>query len=150
MNGCEMCGKMEDLFRVKIEGSLILACKRCSKFGTVLSGFEPIVEKEIEKPRTYVENEEKVVDNFSDIIRKEREKLGLKQGELAQKLNEKESVIHKIENGHMVLSLKLANKLGKFFGVKLVKVEKEESVRLDQGERPGFTLNDFMKGNRKA
>ena len=149
---CDLCGKEEELFRVKIEGSVIQVCKNCSKYGEVLVSLDRgNVEPKIKISKKFFESEEKievVVKDFSKILRREREKRGLNQEELAKKVNEKLSVIHKLENGHMEPSLELAKKLGKFFGVKLVKeenskMEKEEEE--DKIERRNLTLGDLFE-----
>ena len=53
-------------------------------------------------------------------IRNKRDELGLKQEDFAKMLNEKESIIHKLETGEFKPSLKLAKKLEKKFGLKLI------------------------------
>ncbi|MBI2105728.1 TIGR00270 family protein [Candidatus Woesearchaeota archaeon] len=149
MSGCDICGKNLELFRVKIEGSLINACKNCSRFGNVLSSVwftenhEKIKSKKISDSED--ENVELPVENLGNIIKNERKKMNLNQKELALKLNEKESVIQKIENNEIIPDMKLIDKLEKFFHAKLTAKNEAEEVKIQSEETMAFTLGDFMK-----
>ncbi|MFH0869112.1 MAG: helix-turn-helix domain-containing protein, partial [archaeon] len=65
--------------------------------------------------------EEIVVEDFGKLIAHARQKAGLKQDELALKINEKLPVVQAAESGRR-LDIMLARKLAKFFGIKLVEV----------------------------
>ena len=93
------------------------------------------------------ESEEKIeilVENFAQIIKLKRESRGLSQRDFANKINEKESVIHKIETGNYEPVLPLARKLEKFLGVKLVEEYIEDSQKFKENKEQGFTLGDFI------
>mgnify|MGYP001609896544 CR=1 FL=1 len=102
----------------------------------------------LERQKSTQEKEEKVevlVEDYADIIKKKRESVGMTQKDFANKLNEKESIIHKLETGAFEPSLALAKKLEKLLGVKLIEeyTEKSEGMKKKMGE--GFTLGDFIK-----
>jgi putative transcription factor len=152
---CEMCGSEDNLFKARIEGSILNVCKNCARYGKVISSIpdkryiEKIVEKKakIEKTKPLTEKEmiESVVEGFNEIIKKKREALNLKQEDFAKLINEKVSLVHKIETGAFVLSIPLARKIEKFLKVRLVEqtegsVEVTEKVKADS-----FTLGDFIK-----
>lgn len=143
MSSCDLCGKEEELFVARIEGSVVNACRNCGRFGNIIRKAEEF-KFEI-KSRRYIEDDEIIVENYDEIIRKEREKNGLKQDEFALKLNERESVIRKIENKQMMPSLGLARKIEKFFGVKLVENTSDTQIKLKHSEMRGFTLGDAIK-----
>ncbi|MFT4303276.1 MAG: multiprotein bridging factor aMBF1 [Candidatus Woesearchaeota archaeon] len=125
---CEMCGKNLDnslVVKARVEGTVLNVCENCAKYGQILS--KTIPEKVISKPilndaSSVVNNdsEEVVVDNFSEIIKKSRELKGITQEEFAKKINEKESLIHKIETGHITPNFKLAKKIEQFLNIKLL------------------------------
>ncbi|MAG45793.1 MAG: TIGR00270 family protein [Nanoarchaeota archaeon] len=155
MSSCELCGKEENLSRVKIEGSVMSVCKECSRFGKRASipftpGKEPtlsIDEQKISNKKLQIREEEKievVVSDFSEILKREREKRELTQEKLAKKINEKESVIHKLESKHMEPSLKIVKKLESFFGVKLIRKESGEVEKMEKEERRALTLGDLF------
>ena len=119
---CEMCGKeVESLSRVRVEGSVLSLCADCSRFGVVLEA--PPAPKALAAPaprsssgipsgvgvRSRRMEERDLYKELPDMdmapdwpkrIRVAREKLGWKPEDLAKKLNEKKSIILKIESGH--------------------------------------------------
>ena len=72
--------------------------------------------------------------------------MGLKQEELARKINEKESLIHKLENELVEPSLKLAEKLEKFLKIKLIEIYSDENKYVKNNDDK-LTIGDlFLKG----
>lgn len=143
---CDLCGKVEErLHRAIIEGVELNVCSGCSKFGKVLSTKEIFSKKTIVKAEPKEEKIELLVENYADIIKKKRESMGLTQKDFANKINEKETTIHKIETGTLTPPLPLAKKLEKILGIKLIEeyLEKQESFKRAKAE--GFTLGDFIK-----
>lgn len=139
---CDMCGKKGRLYKAVIEDAHLIVCHDCTKFGKVI--------EEINATKMYPKKKEDsvahiVVEDYSAQIKNKREKLGLTQDEFAKKLNEKTSIIHQLESGHMKPSAQLANKLLKTFGLKLVEEYKETHETLESGEAGSFTLGDFIK-----
>ena len=74
-----------------------------------------------------------------------RERSGLKQEELAKKLNEKESIISSIESGKFKPSINLAHKLEKFFNINLIEELGGEEFELSSSEGSGMTIGDMIK-----
>ena len=97
---CEICGKklVEEPIKTKIDGSIMLTCKECSKFGKVQR--EPPKPKRHGAPRSWrtrrisrpKEPTEEVIENFNDLVRQGREKKGWSREELGEKIYEKASV----------------------------------------------------------
>ena len=144
MSNCDLCGKDSELFKARIEGSLVDACERCSRFGEVLWKLEEI-KPEIKSRKIEEEDSESIIENYDKIIRKERERRGLKQDELALKLNERESLIRKIENKEIMPSLRIAKKLETFFDVKLIENISNNKFEIKRTEARSFTLGDVIK-----
>jgi len=61
-----------------------------------------------------------LVEDFSFRVRQAREKLGLSQEDLGRKLNEKVSVLRKIESGKMTPDHRLAEKLEHALKIRLL------------------------------
>jgi len=76
-----------------------------------------------------------------------REGLGLKQKELAEKIAEKEALVHKLETGIVEPSIKIAKKLEKFLKIKLVEEQEQTAESFISPKREGYTLGDFLKKN---
>jgi len=118
MVDCEICGQNEATLRVKIDGVILSVCADCSKTGKIIE--EPKVQQRTASMGSKPIAEESVVSDFAKIISQARQSLGLKQEEFANKINEKLSTISAIESGKREPDLKLAKKLERFFGIKLI------------------------------
>jgi putative transcription factor len=162
---CEICGKPvpeNNPIRAKIEGSVMVVCKECSKLGKVQkTPPKPKFVKQNKKPKrqaptrkkVYSRNDEpteELIEDFSLEVRKAREAKNWSREDLGKKINERVSVITRIETGKMTPDIKLTKKLERALDIKLL--EKVENVDLNQfinsssGER---TLGNIMKIKRK-
>ena len=160
---CEICGKSvpeHNPIRAKIEGSVMVVCKECSKLGKIQKAQpkpkylkQNTKKKTPQKKRNYSRNDEpneELIDNFNNEIRKARESKNWSREDLGRKINERVSVITRIETGKMTPDLKLTKKLEKTLNIKLL--EKVNNIDLNQymnnssGER---TLGNIMKIKRK-
>ena len=140
-----MCGVEDVLVNAIVEGSALQLCRRCKEFGDVI---ETAQESRAPKKKPQInlpEPEEFIVEDYSLKLKDSREKLGITQKELAEKINEKESVIHKLESGHMKPSMTLAVKLEKFLGLKLIdQYMPEDKGRIDFKDK-ALTIGDLVK-----
>ena len=145
---CEMCGSDNRLYKVLIEGTEMAVCDNCTRFGKVLSRvIEPKEMKPIKQVRMDIpEVMEILVENFGKVIRKEREKRGLNQEEFAKKINQKKSIVHKMENSEFSPSIDTAKKLQKLLQVKLVEEYTEQEQTFEKKtESEQVTIGDFIK-----
>ncbi len=142
---CEMCGREGELKEAVVEGAMLSVCFNCSKFGVVVKTKDVVVEK----PR-FVKEEvvDFVVDEYSHLIRKGRERKGLKQEELAKYIGERESVVSGAEAGRLKPGLKVAKKLEVFLGIKLISKDiPEGGVKGDLNFKDSnLTIGDLLKG----
>jgi putative transcription factor len=150
---CEICGKklVEEPLKTKVDGSIMLTCKECSKFGKVQR--EPPKPKRPGAPRggkatkriqRPIEPVEEVIENYNEIVRQAREKKGWSREELGEKIYEKASVVNRIESGKMVPDLKLARKIEKIMHVVLI--EKSDDISADEtghSKVRGTTIGDI-------
>ncbi len=150
---CEICGKeiKGRSYTILVEGSEMIVCSKCKEFGSE----KPITEikkiklkKKVNQTQKPIEFVEELVENFSQIIRREREKRGWSQAELAKKIQEKESLIRKIENGEITPEPEVVEKLEKLFDIKLR--EKVPEVKLEM-KKSNFTptLGDVVVIKKK-
>ncbi len=151
---CEICGKklVEEPLKTKVDGSIMLTCKECSKFGKVQrevpkpkrpGASRARAPRRVQRPR---EPAEEVVENVKDIVRQAREKKGWSREELGEKIYEKSSVVSRIESGKMVPDLKLARKIEKLMNIVLI--EKNEDLSADgtgQSKIRGATIGDIAR-----
>ena len=165
---CEICGKElpeHNPIRAKIEGSVMIVCKECSKLGKIQKAppkpkfrkqekpKNKTKNKNKSKPKNYSRNDEpteELIEDYSTVVRNAREAKNWSREDLGKKINERVSVITRIESGKMTPDNKLTKKLERTLDVKLL--EKINNVDLNQfinnssGER---TLGNIMKIKRK-
>jgi putative transcription factor len=152
---CEMCGREvvdSDLYYARIEGSIIKVCELCKGYGEVIKKvkIKQVYQDEkrvISLPKLQPEEEEMVVENYAELIKNAREKKGVKQEDFAKQINEKESLIHKIETSHMEPSIELAKKIQHFLGIRLVeevKIQDYKSLN-PKGKADELTIGDVIK-----
>ena len=141
MTVCELCGKDTQLFRAVVEGSELNVCSGCGKYGKMLQKPVMWAKKVVEKAPEHVEV---VVSDYAQKIRAAREKTGMTQKEFALKLNEKESIIHKLENSLFVPPIDMAKKLERLLRIKLVEIEQEEKAETAKKSSGPLTIGDII------
>ena len=148
---CELCGREAEIVGTIIEGSFLNVCKECSKYGITVKQKEVAEKKEIKFTRLPEEDvNEFIIEDYYEKIKNAREKLGLKQEELAKKLNAKESVVHKIESKSLIPSLDLAKKLEIVLKIKLIErrneVYSKKNISLKDKD---LTIGDLVNLKKK-
>ncbi len=137
---CPICGSIiwGKGQRVLIEGAKITVCHNCALHGTKMP--EPSTGKTSRKNHTpykinspqrriYTNNIKdniEIVPDFAKKIRTARDSLGINQDQFAQKLNEKPSLLRRIESGKAKPTLKLAKKIEEVYNIKLL--QKGDSI----------------------
>jgi len=86
-----------------------------------------------------------LMEDFSQMIRQARESRGWKQADLGAKINERASVIAKLESGAITPGDDLVRKLERQLGIKLKERVQPIAVK-KQAAGAGLTLGDLMKG----
>lgn len=166
---CEVCGReTHSTQEVLLEGAKLQVCSRCASLGqpirktkpsgstslpsttssTQRRSHSPPSSHRYTRPRP-PKRELVPVENFSQLIRAARVERGMSQQDVAQRINERSSVIGKLESGKMsVCTIKLARKLERLF--KLTLLEVAEPLDLSTGsESPKTTLGDVVEIRRK-
>lgn len=150
MVDCDMCGKKNiSPVKTKIEGTVMSVCPACSKYGEKLVDHSKTVSNFTTRrnvTRVDPDANKFIVKNYGALIKQARESKNFKQEQVAKYLNEKESIIHNIESGHLKPSFKLARKFERFFSIKLIEEVKESSEIPEQGSKKasGLTMEDLM------
>jgi putative transcription factor len=137
---CEMCGaEVETTSRVRVEGTVLSLCVNCSKFGTILDPPPAPVRTErapvrpgtpatrvmgtgrrLEERDLYTEiGELELAPDWARRVRVAREAVVWTPEELAKKLNEKKSVVLKLESGGFHPSDQLVRKLEHLLKIRL-------------------------------
>ena len=152
---CEVCGDeiRGQPYRRIIEGGKMTVCGRCASFGTAewtpdrprdRPRWRPVQRR----PRSDVEAAETLamVDDYGAKIRKAREKMGMNVEDFARKINEKESVIKKLEKEELNPDGKLIRKIGSALKIELLEMgEAPVAARVARRASTGRTLGDIWK-----
>ncbi len=147
---CEICGRKGVKAVVSVEGARLVVCGSCARDKKVLHFLE---ERESAtgaelRPRVRkTEETEELVENYGKILRRAREKMRLPLSVVAERINEKESYLEKIEREEMVPTFAVARKLEKELGITLIE-KVSASVAPAAAEKKRFsepTLGDMLE-----
>jgi len=161
---CEICGEVikdDEPIKIKIDGSILDVCTNCTKFGKVQKT-PPTPKVVIKKSHTknsnksnnikksnFIANDEpkdELVEEYNIIIKDKREFQGLSREELSSNINEKASVIARVESGKMIPDIKLAKKFEKALKITLIEAIGEFDLKKDlKSDDVKPTLGDIVK-----
>lgn len=150
---CDMCGTKKASSVALVEGTELNVCDECAKFGKrikAISTPRPMV-KYVARPQKPLPAEPiiMIVPDYGKLIKDAREKMGMKQSEVALKISEKESLLHGIESSRHEPSIDVAKKLERFFKIKLIEqLEDKGDGPVKGSAAQGFTIADFIKKSR--
>ncbi len=160
---CEVCGS--DVARTKtvvVEATVLNACPNCARFGTDVgpsaiparrAGAPPAVVQRLQaRQRRMAERdvftqagEEDLADDYARRIRAAREARGWKQADLGARINERVTVIAKLETGAIVPNEDLIRRLERALGITLKEKVPTVPVRkAGAGGGEGLTLGDLV------
>ncbi len=171
---CEMCGtEVSSPSRVKIEGAELDVCDECTDFGTELktedsssststkystsssgsssssssnSSSSGSANSGSSRRRDMFDEMDEIAQDFDDQIRSARESNGLSQTELAQQLNEKASLIRKLEQGNSLPSDDVREKLESALSIDLSAGGSSDETEWSSGSSEGsYTLGDVVQ-----
>jgi len=175
MAQCEMCGtEVSTPKTVKVEGAEIDVCDDCADFGTEVktdstsstsTKYSTSSSSQSSsssggssggggggggRRRDMFDQMEELAGDYDTRIRSAREQEGLSQEELADELNEKASVIRKLERGDSLPSDDVREKLESHLGISLTESGSGDDAGSDDswssgGDSAGLTLGDKVR-----
>ena len=159
---CDVCG--EEIrgrsFKVIIEGAIVVACPGCARLGKIyvepprprLPRPSPVI-RSLSRPTRPASRESydelEVIEDYPAKIRKAREKIGLTQEDLANRVKERLSIIQKIESGKITPDIRLCRELEHSLRIELLTPRAETPVATGLTATPNVTLGDIVKVKRK-
>jgi len=166
---CEVCGRKihGSPITALIEGARLTVCVECSKHGKIVTQDEytpkpkstskssthiPVMQQK-KKPKIRVEITQEIISDYPVKIRQAREKLCLTHEDLAKRINEKTSVIGKLETGKISPSNILATKLEHALKIKLltpIAEEKNPQQIPKTAVNREITLGDLIQFNKSS
>ena len=131
---CEICGNniRRPTDTVEVDGGLFRVCSQCSKLGksVKIPQKTQFPRNNMSKPepinRIYEDDDVELRIDFNKAIKSAREKKGISQEEMGQRINEKNSVIRHLETGKLKPNDILSRKLERFLKIQLLVPEEAE------------------------
>ena len=134
---CEICGReiYGKTYRAVVDGAKLLVCSDCAQFASSSWKPEPKKTSPVVKnilssthppqitrrpSQIAMMNEPELVEDYSQRVRKGRERLSLTHEELSRKIGERVSVLQKLETGKMTPDQTLVKKLQHTLKIKLL------------------------------
>lgn len=174
---CEMCGaETSSPKTIKVEGAKLDVCSNCTDFGTEVKqtsssststkystdssssassgGSQSTTSTSTsssggstQRRSDMFDDMDELATDYDDRVRNARESKGLSQSELANELNEKASLIRKIERGDTLPSDRVQSKLENFLEINLsAQGSSGEDSEWSGGSSTGsYTLGDVVK-----
>lgn len=160
-NDCPICGGIiwGKGQKVLIEGAKITVCQNCAQHGkkiitkskslyskgSYVSKLKASPNKENLKSRNILEPSMEIVLDYAIKIRNARMLKNLTQDEFAQKINEKPSLIRRIESGKTIPTEKLAKKIEKVYQITLLKKPDQIEINTKKymKKQTGSSLGDI-------
>lgn len=172
---CEMCGTdVGNPNRVKIEGAELDVCDACTEFGTEVRTEDSSSSTSTKystggssgssssgasgstggsgggsgggRRRDMFDEMDEVAQDYDQRIRDAREEAGMSQQELANSLNEKASLIRKLEHGDILPSDDVQRKLERSLDIDLSAGSSAGDEEWESGSASGgYTLGDVVK-----
>lgn len=137
MSFCELCGRpAAEKKMVIVDGTVFNVCYACSKHGKpYIPSSAASTKGKARKPtrpqardRISMSDPTVLVQDFARRVREARMEKGLTHEQLGLRMNEKATILRKIETGALKPDVLFANKLERFLGVKLyVSTDEEKS-----------------------
>lgn len=153
MSFCERCGKpSRALTLCSIESARMFVCPDCARFGKPVPHETRPTPPPVPTQRpahaspkkdALASREVELADDYPKRIQRARERKGLTREDLGRRINEKVSIISKLETGQLHPSDELVKKLERALEIVLL----EPVERIDPSASPGstgMTLGDFI------
>lgn len=87
-----------------------------------------------------------LIENYGNVIRNAREKLGMDRKEFAEKLKEKEMFVRRIESNELVPDENMIKKIEKILGINLKEKQSEKFKKMST-KTSDLTIGDIVEIN---
>ncbi|NHX36636.1 MULTISPECIES: multiprotein bridging factor aMBF1 [Halolamina] len=170
MAQCEMCGaEKSSLTTTKVEGAELELCDDCKDFGTEVktesssttsTKYSTSSDESSSsssggtstgggggggRRRDMFDQMDEIAGDYDEQIRSAREREGLSREDLAKELNEKASLISKLERGDILPSDDVRGKLEKRLGVSLSEGSDDDTADWETDSSMSQTLGDVVE-----
>ncbi|MGC8647620.1 MAG: multiprotein bridging factor aMBF1, partial [Candidatus Micrarchaeia archaeon] len=147
MEECELCGKkIEQAYVIEVEGVELRVCADCAVGKHIIQ--EPKLKKSKKAEKVAKKDNgsnDQIVENYGSIIREARERMKIPLKVLAEMINEKETLLLRIEEQKTLPSIELTKKLEKALNIKLSAKSQEDEQAHSSRRSEEASLGEFLK-----
>ncbi len=148
MEDCELCGsRIDAAYGISVDGVELRVCSSCAKGKRIVyrEGDRAAKSGKAQAAARQKRAEEiEIVDNYGVKIRKAREALRLPLKVVAEMINEKESLLARVEKEETLPNEALTKKLEKALNIKLEERAEITEERRSSGRKDSATLGEFI------
>ncbi|VVB58230.1 Uncharacterised protein [Candidatus Anstonella stagnisolia] len=144
---CEVCGAEEASMISLIEGARLNVCYKCAGLGKVV--YQPQQRAREQGSAHIAKPQFEIVEEYDARIQNALRNMKIGVGVLAERINEKESFVERVASGHAKPDEKLARKLEKELGIKLLEETSEGTNAPTATKSAGITLGDILEIDKK-
>jgi putative transcription factor len=146
MEECELCGApTKSVYVVNVEDVELRVCAKCAEGKKVIKSqsYGADVARRSSRPKR--EEDQPLVENYGKIIHDARDRMQLPLKVLAEMLNEKETLLARIEQQSTLPTIALTKKLEKALSIRLIDSNSDTDTSASSGARKGgATLGEFV------
>jgi putative transcription factor len=147
MEECELCGApTKSVYVVNVEDVELRVCAKCAEGKKVIktqSYGSNVVRKPSSRPRR--EEDQPLVENYGKVMHDARDRMQLPLKVLAEMLNEKETLLARVEQQSTLPTIELTKKLEKALSIRLIDSNSDTDTDTSSGSRKsGATLGEFV------
>jgi len=146
MEECELCGApTKSVYVVNVEDVELRVCAKCAEGKKVIKSqsYGINVSHTPSKPKR--EEDKPLVENYGKVIREARDRMKLPLKVFAEMINEKETLLSRVEQQSTLPTIELTKKLEKALSIKLIDSSSESDAGMSSGSKTGkATLGEFM------
>jgi putative transcription factor len=143
MPSCQLCGEDSDnLKKTKIEGALMKVCNSCSDMGDVVEKKQKKTKKTKKTASRRPRDTQVLANDYGSRVKDARESEKMSIKELSDDLNEKASLIRKVEREDLKPEKALAKKLSQKLGITLYVNPEVSDHSTESGDDRDATVGD--------
>ena len=152
MEECELCGSQTPSpYIVLVEGVELRVCAKCARGKKVVVHPQQHRQNEgasprARKPSPRVKEEDlEVVEAYGEVIKRGREAMNIPIKVLGEMINEKETLLLRIEEQKTIPSIQLARKLERALKIKLLEQPSADVSERGAGGRHDLSIGDLVR-----
>lgn len=146
MEECELCGrKIEHAYIIEVEGVELRVCAQCAAGKHIIEEPKSAPHAPIKAQAKAKDSEDyEIAENYGSMIHEARERMKLPLKVLAEMLNEKETLLLRVEEQKTLPSNELVKKLEKALSIKLTVQQQAGDTAHSHSSEGRASLGEFL------